>query len=518
MSFFDEVVPEIKVSAVPGKIVFSPEQEAIFSAISKTSRSLIVIAKAGSGKTFTILESAKRVPAGQKIAFMAFNKDIADELKRRIPRDVATAVTINSLGNSSIRKAMPKAEFDELKLFKLYSKVERLLGLSKDFSKNNKRTILNLVKIGKTNGITPNLKLIKKKFLEDTPQNWKKFFFEYSLKCENGDLDKIVEVASVITKESLKIAQNMTYDYTDQIVMPVLYGWECPKFDIIYLDETQDISDIKLELVLSARHEKSRIIAVGDPNQSIYGFAGARRSILDKIKTQFNCLEFTLTRTFRCAKSIVLEANRVVPDIKALDTAPDGLVKVIPDADPEKHVLVNDMVVCRTNAPLMTLAIRLFTMGTPFSFRGNEEFIQKAQEILKGARGMSGSQVAEACKETIKALKESLNEGVNVSGDLDVANFIKSIGEANPTLSETQLIRKITEVFSSSKAGGSAVQLYTIHKAKGLEADRVFFLNAHEIPHERAKSEWELEQEENMRYVAITRAKRELYYIKIDSE
>jgi DNA helicase-2/ATP-dependent DNA helicase PcrA len=58
------------------------------------------------------------------------------------------------------------------------------------------------------------------------------------------------------------------------------------------------------------------------------------------------------------------------------------------------------------------------------------------------------------------------------------------------------------------------VKIYTIHRAKGLEADRVFILNYSRLPETKiGQNEWEMEQEINLKYVAITRAKKVLYLI-----
>jgi len=54
--------------------------------------------------------------------------------------------------------------------------------------------------------------------------------------------------------------------------------------------------------------------------------------------------------------------------------------------------------------------------------------------------------------------------------------------------------------------GRNAVLLSTIHRAKGMEADRVFLLEPLLLPHPRATRTWEKEQEENLRYIALTRA------------
>ena len=58
-----------------------------------------------------------------------------------------------------------------------------------------------------------------------------------------------------------------------------------------------------------------------------------------------------------------------------------------------------------------------------------------------------------------------------------------------------------------------SIRLSTIHKVKGLEANRVWFYLPELVPHPNAVSDWELKQEENLKYVAITRAKNELYYV-----
>src|SRR5262249_51141088 len=59
----------------------------------------------------------------------------------------------------------------------------------------------------------------------------------------------------------------------------------------------------------------------------------------------------------------------------------------------------------------------------------------------------------------------------------------------------------------------NVVLLSTIHRAKGLERDVVYLIESRLLPHPRATAAWELEQERNMAYVAVTRAKRELVLV-----
>ena len=63
-----------------------------------------------------------------------------------------------------------------------------------------------------------------------------------------------------------------------------------------------------------------------------------------------------------------------------------------------------------------------------------------------------------------------------------------------------------------------AITLCTIHKSKGLEANVVYILNEFLIPSKFAKSSVQLEQEQNLKYVARTRAKEEMYYLNIKND
>ena len=72
------------------------------------------------------------------------------------------------------------------------------------------------------------------------------------------------------------------------------------------------------------------------------------------------------------------------------------------------------------------------------------------------------------------------------------------------------VIAKIRSVFTEQRNG---VMLSTIHKAKGLEANRVFIIHPELMPAKQAKQDCQKVQEENLRYVAYTRAKNYLGFI-----
>jgi DNA helicase-2/ATP-dependent DNA helicase PcrA len=54
----------------------------------------------------------------------------------------------------------------------------------------------------------------------------------------------------------------------------------------------------------------------------------------------------------------------------------------------------------------------------------------------------------------------------------------------------------------------------TIHKSKGLENNTIFILHPELLPHPAATQEWQMQQESNLKYVAITRAIENLIWVK----
>jgi len=76
--------------------------------------------------------------------------------------------------------------------------------------------------------------------------------------------------------------------------------------------------------------------------------------------------------------------------------------------------------------------------------------------------------------------------------------------------STTEVLKRVNSLFADFEADGTpknAVVLGTVHRTKGLEADRVFVLKPELIPFPAAKKGWEIQQERNLAYVAATRAK-----------
>ncbi len=84
----------------------------------------------------------------------------------------------------------------------------------------------------------------------------------------------------------------------------------------------------------------------------------------------------------------------------------------------------------------------------------------------------------------------------------------------NASTDVNDLIRRIEDLFDTRKRG--LITLSTIHKAKGLEWDKVFILDPKLMPHRCAKTSSAIKQERHLQYVAVTRAKLDLVYIDSD--
>jgi len=81
-------------------------------------------------------------------------------------------------------------------------------------------------------------------------------------------------------------------------------------------------------------------------------------------------------------------------------------------------------------------------------------------------------------------------------------------------ITAADVVAAIERIFTDDK-NGKGIMLSSIHKAKGLEARRVFVIRTKDapMPHPMAKTEWARKQEYNLLYVAITRAIEELIWV-----
>lgn len=200
--------------------------------------------------------------------------------------------------------------------------------------------------------------------------------------------------------------------------------------------------------------------------------------------------------------------------------APEGLVSTLLQYE-EQTFHPGSLILCRNTAPLVAFAYQLLLRDVPCKILGRDIGAQLSS-LVKKMRPINlddlESKLDTWCaRESAKAIAE-LRDPERINDQYEcVIFFINSLDEASRTVDS--LLAKIELMFTDDRNGESyrRVTLSTIHKAKGLEFPTVFLLNRDLLPSRFAKQEWQVRQEYNLLYVAVTRSKDKFYYIKSDN-
>ena len=469
-------------------ITGTKQQDEIWNEIQNGEGHLIVNAGAGTGKTFTIVEGANRLQ-GKKSAFLAFNKSIATELQKRLPDDVE-AKTFHAFGFAAIRKAGIKTRVNNYKLTNI---IKELLG--KDFNVAPLKRLVSLVKGSLIEG--DNVKAVAR------------LIDEYNINFQS-DREEMLGVSSVPAILKMCRTQTNQIDFDDMIWLPLVNEYPLPHYDVMFVDEAQDFDEAQRELI-SRCVNGGRCIIVGDKNQAIYGFRGADSNSMTKFRDRLvekgnrEVIDKTLSITWRCPTSVVEEANRYVKDFHAHEDAKVGSVIEFAPFTPQR----NDMVLCRYNAPLVSAFYDLISQGKSAYVLGRDMtkgLVNAVEKITKNH--LMGSDEFWQLFQTDykfnydKAITQ--NKKSKAFALTDKKDCISIFAHKATTVGG--IIEEIKRVFDGNDKG--EIMLSTVHKAKGLEADNVYLLATERMPHPMGGKE-----ENNICYVAITRAKKNLFYV-----
>jgi superfamily I DNA/RNA helicase len=254
----------------------------------------------------------------------------------------------------------------------------------------------------------------------------------------------------------------------------------------------------------------------------LYSFSGSDPDSFNILKSLPNTISLPLSISYRCADNIVSYAKQLVPTIEENTEGRKG--EIIENAKIE-DVNDGDMIVCRNNAPLMKIYNSFIKEGKKCFVRG-KDIGNNLKRIVKNTKkenlykDLSKDGVFVRLYSNLFDARDTLMLNSNI--DLDTAmqsslivnrlDTIKALEVLADGINTTdELIEKISNVFSDRKKNG--ISLSTIHKAKGLEADRVFVACKSLMPSKSAKKDWEIKQEYNLMYVAYTRAKNTLGFL-----
>lgn len=498
-------------------ITASSYQAKVFDWFSNGTGNAVINAVAGSGKTTTLEMLTALLPPYSEALFCAFNKHIKTELKKRLPRNVIVK-TIHGLGYSALKSYLGDFQIEQYKYSDLTSDaVSRyIIAIGGAPSTEYIEKLTNLVKQSvqycQSNLVNPTdldqFVALLERYSLDEPLDEIGIAAEAIADLVNGIFEKGIEIA-----KDLKIV-----DYNDMIWLPNIFKLTVEPFDYIFVDESQDLSKAQFEVVLSASHEHTRFLCVGDSNQAIYGFTGADAESYQNIIKRLNAKELHLNICYRCPSSHIELAQKYVPQLEAAPNAIVGVVNNIEDFNLNRYVKSGDLLLCRMTAPLIEICIDLIAMGKPATIKG-KDIAKGLVSIINQISNISGFTYADFlnyCSVYYDRQVAKLSKKKNSEAKIELLNdqikAIETIYQMSQCSGVSGLIASLERLFSDNQ---SLITLSTVHRAKGLEADRVFIVMPQYLPFKRKNQQpWEYQQELNLTYVALTRAKKELIFVE----
>ncbi len=480
------------------------EQERIFLFTKKRPENILIKAYAGAGKTTTIVEAVKMIPKDKAITFLAFNKHIQLELKEKLPEHVRCYTTYGIGVGAIKRKYGDSIQFDEFKMDKIIQKKAKYWKLDEEFHTEediqnylqNVKKLVNLCRLS----LTLNPKYVP--YIAD----------RYDIK-----LNKPKDIKRVLKVLDEASTNRKFYDYTDMVFLPAIDNgiWFFPQ-DYVFVDEVQDLNRCQIKIIekvlkrdRKTKKLKGRLIAVGDFYQGVYGFNAADEKSFQWFERFPNTKVLPLSVSFRCSKAVIRKAQEVVPEIQALPDAPEGSVRE--DGNVLEEAKSGDFVLCRTTMPLVKLFFEFLTQRKKAIIKGSDigvhlvELIGKINNLDKLIKFWE----KELSDFRADLQKQGIIEPTDHSGYAaleDKVNTLLFLAQISDSVLDLKY--KIKTIFTDEIQG---IVLSTIHKIKGLEADRVFIIRPDLLPMQTPKA-WQAIQEKNLQYVAYTRAKLDLIF------
>lgn len=539
-------------------------QKKIYEFIEHGTGNGIIDAVAGAGKTTTLMECVRHIPNIDDVVYCAFNKSIQKEIKKKFSEAnlKVNVGTIHSLGYQLLKERgifkLNDRKYDEIiknpEFFEtLIPEIDTILRLH-DFvsvaelrEMEERRDSLDWEEKNQLNEAQQFVHLILKRLLEinqkyrctleeDSVERYMAMIAHFGIipvwASDSPEFRAEVECYFKAHHKLLKEGNSMAIshsiiDFTDQLYLPYKLNLTSKhKYGFVFVDECQDLSKAQVNIVRQYLREDGRLLAVGDPYQAIYGFAGADCESFERVRTSFNCRVLGLTDCFRCPADVIKIAQSIREDIKGFKKEP-GKIYSIHQYQVIFNIKPGDLVICRTRKPLMALALQLITKDFKVKIHPDElqEFMGDykknftPQELRKVLREESidsfFEQVSQRNAKRIARENQNADPVIRkmiIKEEVDIMqgtlDFLKKKFFEWHLNTLDAILTKLKRTLSSPSK--DAIRISTIHRAKGLENDRVFIIEYNKLPRPR-DLEWENIQERNLHYVAVTRPKEELY-------
>jgi superfamily I DNA/RNA helicase len=520
----------------------SPFQAAVFEDFASGRGNTVVNAGAGSGKTTTGVAGLGHIPSGKKVVAVAFNKKIAEELKRRVPRFVEVT-TFHSYGLRTVTRSLGYLTIDDHRVdnicFTMYPDLPVTPGASPEqksvesaaaqerieMRRDLKKTV-SLAK-GALAGTKDQIDIIiddfgvescrddddmREQFIADVL-----FILERCMdtstghKKPDGSLLEGDDLCRCDNGKKYKDCHGVSdgcVDFDDMIWLPVALDLNQRKFDHVLGDEIQDLNPCQIELMLRMIATGGRFTGFGDPNQAIYRFRGADHRAFENVKSRTKAKELPLSICYRCARSIVREANKIVPTLQAAPSAIEGEVRSSSFEVMVRDVRPGDAIISRTKAPLVGICMGLLADGRRAKIQGRDIGASLAAFVKKSKKKDVGSLRTFAENWAQKEITRLAAKGRDTQEAEDRLACVIALSDGAGSVGD--VIERIEALFEDKSDDGCVV-LSTTHKAKGLEWNRVWMLRSTYLQRPDV-------EEANLTYVAVTRARKELILVSKKSK
>lgn len=465
-------------------------------------------AVAGSGKTTTMIAYAKSRPKGSKILYLAFNKSVKLYAVDKFAAAGLTNVQVETAHSLAFKYVVYGSGYRIKQNSYAPKEIVDLLHLTLPGDRLSvfviANHILNLVAMFNNSSVSKVQDLnFLQTIVDETAKTFVRKHFQY-----------IEKQARILLSWMDKGLIEITHDFylkKFQLFAPEL------GYDFILFDEGQDASAAMLQVFVN---QKATKVIVGDTHQQIYSWRYAVNSL-----EQVHFKTFELSNSFRFGNNLAQLANSVLKLKNKFQ-----LIQTFNVVGKGTSVAVKQQaIIARTNLGLLLKAITYLTEKKSIQkiyFEGNFNAYTYADE---GASLYDILNLRNGRKTMIKdpLIKEmnnldDLDEYIEKTNDVQLGMMLEIVNKYGNKLPSIIKMIKDKHVLDSEKHTAEMI-FSTVHRCKGMEYDIVHLADdfTSEISIDKnlkdsscVLDKTKLNEEINLLYVAITRAKNKLYIPK----
>ncbi|BCY10971.1 hypothetical protein L3i22_060590 [Actinoplanes sp. L3-i22] len=480
----------------PGKR-FTPtaQQQAIIDAY-RAEQNIAVLALAGTGKTSTLVLLAEIFP-DKKIAYFAFNRSVADEAKGKFGTNVYAA-TSHSFAMTGLRNHPIAPKLRRVLLNEGWPQEwAEKLGIEEVLIRHKDRPSELVMPERVAAAVMGTLTAFRH---SADPEISARHLPDNVAQGSRELREMVLRHTEQAWADKNNLAGTLPFNPDDYRKIWALTNPKLP-YDVIFYDEGQDLNPVMEKVVQDHQAAGTQVVVVGDSNQAIYGFLGARDAIIRWPAD----VTLPLTQSHRFGSATADLGNRLLTSLNSrwkLQGTPALNSKIGPIPYP-------DAVLARTNAGAVAAVFEAFDQNRRVALVGGskviEDIAKAALKLQAGRRtGHPDLQGFEDWTSVVEAVENEEN------GAQSLRAFVRLV-QSRGAQKLLDMARDLVSEEATTEDGKPAydVIVCTGHKAKGLEWDFVRIASDWPQPEtDRETGEVRLPDAEERRlaYVAVTRA------------